>query len=97
MKLWIKIYQEHKIINQAVQEYNSARPASVNGWAVLVAASCKPLDLACPIVLNKHLQELKRFSRTVFYPADFMEAVDFDRVEIEIFPEKSVNQDHTVS
>lgn len=75
-------------MDQAVQEFNSARPASVDAWMRVLIELCKPLDLACPVLLNKHVTELKRFSRTVFFPADFMESVDFDRFEIEIFPEK---------
>lgn len=39
-------------------------------------------------MMSKHLRELRQFSRTVFYAADFMESVGFDRFEIEIFPEK---------
>ena len=57
------------------------------GTAVLTDLA-KPLDLACPVLLNKHVQELARFNRTVFTPADFIESVSFDQFELEIFPEK---------
>lgn len=88
MKIWAKIYRNHKIIDQAVQEFDSARPASVDGWREVIIALSKPLDVACPVMLNKHVAELQRFSRTVFFPSDFMEGVNFDHFEIEIFPEK---------
>ena len=35
--------------------------------------------------LKKHLKELEDFSRVVFRADDFMEPVDFDKFEIEIF------------
>ncbi|MFR0882855.1 MAG: hypothetical protein ACLSH5_06180 [Christensenellales bacterium] len=36
-------------------------------------------------MLKKHLKELEDFSRVVFRADDFMEPVDFDKFEIEIF------------
>ena len=36
-------------------------------------------------VSKKHLKELEDFSRVVFRADDFMEPVDFDKFEIEIF------------
>ena len=35
--------------------------------------------------LDKHVNELLRFSHTVFRPDDFMEQVTFDRLEVELF------------
>lgn len=88
MRIWAKVHKEHKIIDQVVREFASARPASVDAWAAVITQLVKPLDLACPVLLQKHVRELAQFSRTVFLPADFMESVSFDRFEIEIFPEK---------
>ena len=88
MKLWAKVYKQHKIVQEAVREFSLARPSDAEGWNRVLVDLCKPLDLACPVLLNKHVQELARFSRTVFSQADFIENVSFDRFEIEIFPEK---------
>ena len=88
MKLWAKVHKQHKIIQEAVREFSLARPSDAEGWNRILVDLCKPLDLACPVLLNKHVQELAQFNRTVFSPGDFMESVSFDRFEIEIFPEK---------
>ena len=88
MRIWAKVYHGHKIDRQVVRDFDSARPDSIDACMPILAELCKPLDLACPVVLKKHVGELVRFSRTVFGPADFMEPVAFDRFEIEIFPEK---------
>ena len=88
MKLWAKVHKQHKIIQEAVREFSLARPSDAEGWNRVLVDLCKPLDLACPVLLNKHVQELAQFSRTVFSQSDFMENVSFDRFEIEIFPEK---------
>ena len=88
MKIWAKIIKNHKITEEAVREFAFARPSDAEGWRPVVVALCKPLDLSCPVLLNKHVAELKRFSRTVFTQADFIESISFDRFEVEIFPEK---------
>ena len=87
MKIWAKILKQHKIISEAVREF-PARPSDAAGWMPVLTELTKPLDLACPVLLAKHVQELARFNRTFFTPADFMESVSFDRFEVEIFPEK---------
>lgn len=74
-------------MQEAVREF-PARPLELEEWARLIADIAKPLDLACPVLLQKHVQELARFNRTWFTQADFIEQVLFDRFELEIFPEK---------
>ena len=88
MKIWAKCLREQKIQKDVVQEFASARPSDFEGWSVVLDSLCKALDLSRPVMMNKHLRELQQFSRTVFYAADIMESVGFDRFEIEIFPEK---------
>lgn len=87
MKIWAKLIQHHKIINEAVREF-PARPSDAEGWGPLLTELVKPMDVACPVLLNKHVAELARFSRTVFTRADFIETVSFDKLEVELFPEK---------
>ena len=87
MRIWAKILKHHKIMQEAVREY-PARPLDAQDWSRLIADIAKPLDLACPVLLEKHVQELFRFNRTWFTQADFIESVSFDRFELEIFPEK---------
>ena len=51
----------------------------------LISPLCQELDLSRPLMLKKHLKEIEDFSRVVFHPSDFIEPVDFDRFEVEIF------------
>ena len=87
MKIWAKVLKHHKIVQEAVREF-PARPFDAAGWGQLIAELAKPLDLASPVLLNKHVEELARFNRTWFTQADFIESIAFDRFELEIFPEK---------
>ena len=45
---------------------------------------CEHFDLTKPIMVQKHFSEVERFNRTVFYADDFIEAVPFDTLEVEI-------------
>ena len=49
---------------------------------------CEHFDLTKPIIVNKHYSEIDRFYRTIFYPDDFIEPVNFDTLEIEILIQK---------
>ena len=97
MRIWAKCLIEHRIVSEVVQEFASARPADLSGWDPVIVSLCKPLDLARPVLLQKHVRELAQFARTVFYPQDFMESVSFDRFEIEIFPERKKRADELFS
>ena len=87
MKIWAKVLTDHRIMNETVREFSSARPSDMEGWSVLLHELCQDLDLCRPVILKKHVNDLKQFSRVVFKPADFIESVDFDEFEIEVIPE----------
>lgn len=88
MRIWAKVYEEHRIVNETVREFSSARPTDCEGWSELLHVLCQDLDLCRPVILRKHVNDLTRFSRVVFKPADFMESVDFDAFEVEVLSEK---------
>lgn len=89
MRVWAKVYRQHKIMKDVVREFPTpARALDSEDWRSMLIELAKPLDLACPILLEKHINELRRFRRTVFVPTDFIESVAFDRFEVELFPEK---------
>ena len=88
MRIWAKVLTEHKIMRETVREFSSARPSDSEGWSVPLHELCQDLDLCRPVILRKHVNDLKQFSRVVFKPADFIESVDFDEFEIEVLSEK---------
>ena len=45
--------------------------------------ACRKLDISRPIWLDKHQREWDEFGLTRFLPDDFLESVDFQRMEIE--------------
>lgn len=90
MKVWGMIKKRQKIERDVVQAFATGpgRPDTLAEWTPIIGALAEALDLARPVILEKHVKELRQFSRTVFRPGDFMEPVGFERFEIEIFPEK---------
>jgi len=80
MRYWGKLKTEDRIIRELVHEDKDFISALV--------ALCNGFDISKPIVCDKHLKELRMFRRTVFFPDDFVEGVDFDTLEIEIFDNK---------
>ena len=92
MRIWAKTIQSQKITSEVVREFALARPSDISGWMPVLHELCQALDLSRPVVLEKHVRELERFSHTAFRPSDFIEPVGFDRFEMEIFPEKKEHE-----
>ena len=72
MRIWAKTIQNHKIQSEVVREFALARPSDLKGWMPLLHELCQVLDLSRPVVLEKHIRELERFSHTAFRPSDFI-------------------------
>lgn len=85
MKLWGIIRKNDKIQRQHAIEYEGLTRDTASDWDELISPLCQELDLSRPLILKKHLMEIDEFSRVVFLPSDFIEPVDFDKFEIEIF------------
>jgi hypothetical protein len=89
MKVWAIVRTKQKIVRDVVLEFPGGRPSSIEGWQPLLGELCQALHESRPVMLKKHLTHLVRFSRAEFLPSDFMETVDFDKLELVIYPEKS--------
>lgn len=76
MRFWGKIKTEDRIVRDLVQEDRDFTEALVS--------LCTRFDVGKPIVCDKHFKEMSSFNRTIFYPDDFIESVDFDTLEIEL-------------
>lgn len=80
MKYWAKLKKE-----DIISQHTTVDAADFS--AALIAA-CNAFDLSKPVICEKHNAEIVRFSRTVFYPDDFVDTVNFDTLEIEIISKK---------
>lgn len=80
LRFWGKIKIEDRIKQDVALEEKDFISA--------VSSICDRFDLSKPIICAKHHNEIKSFRRTVFYPDDFVESVDFDTFEIEAIGKK---------
>jgi hypothetical protein len=75
MRFWGKLKIEDKIIKDITVKGEDFKGA--------ISVICGEFDLSKPLMLEKHLSEIRQFNRTVFYADDFIESVSFDSLEIE--------------
>jgi hypothetical protein len=85
MKIWARVRKNNKTTEQDVVEIPQKDASEVENWHEALCELCSKLNLSRPVILDKHVNELLRFSHTVFRPDDFMEQVTFDRLEVELF------------
>lgn len=88
MKAWGVLRTDGRIVKDVLLETAHQKKDEIGDPGLLVNELCRALDLSRPVLLNKHLSDFERFSRAVFKPEDFMESVDFDRFEVELFFQK---------
>ena len=86
IKIWGNIIRKNKISQSKF--VSSDDEPTVNLYLDKIQALCNELDLEMPIILSKHRNDMYAFNLVSFLPSDFIEKVDFQRFDIEIFSEK---------
>jgi len=82
-KLWAKKIKSNKIINSIVVK-NKEDISLEEKRDKCLKEICKKLDLSVPIWLKKHELEFSQFKYVIFYSQDFIDEIDFDKLEIEL-------------
>ncbi len=85
MKLWGKTRLDDRTVSSETVTVAAKSANEVEDWSEPFSRLCHKLNLSRPVILKKHVRELEQFSHTVFFPADFMEPVDFDRFDVELY------------
>ncbi|MBR6765182.1 MAG: hypothetical protein IKM06_01730 [Clostridia bacterium] len=86
LKFWLRIYKDNRLVNDAICDADENKTARVILEESLKEC-CYQLDIPNPMIMKKHINDIKTYSLTRFLPDDFPESVDFDRVEINVFDE----------
>jgi hypothetical protein len=86
MKIWIKLQKGDKTPAHTVVEMPSN--ATYDEFILALREGCHALDVATPSALASHHARFMRFGTVRFYPDDFVESVNFDKMEIEQFRSK---------
>lgn len=85
MKLWGKTKLDNNTLLSCVVTVHAKSAYEVDDWSEPFSRLCHDMNLSRPVILKKHVRDLEQFRHTVFLPQDFMEQVDFDRFEVELF------------
>ena len=81
MRIWAKIIVDDRVSKGFVLE--STTPYDESKFREYVQAICDKLDIPTPIILNKHINHYNEFNHTAWRANEFVESVDFDKLEIE--------------
>ena len=85
-RLWVKVIKKNRIDRQ--QEL----PCAWGEEHSALQDITKAMDLPNPIWLSKHVAEYEAYRRTAFLPDHFIEAVDFQRLEIDFLEDSDVKR-----
>lgn len=83
-RLWGKIYHNNKIIADHVFELETPDLSLEDKTSQGLEALCYVFDLQKPMWLSDNTNDFKLISSTRFMAHHFIEAVEFDYLEIEV-------------
>ena len=87
-RLWAKTILNNKTINSIDVQTNENIPMDLKLKKCLAKIFTK-LDISSPVWLSKHDKEFKDFKKIIFYRDDFIDEVQFDKLEIELVDDGS--------
>lgn len=85
-RLWAKLFKENRMTKDTVVEDESADTRTHKVFHALDEICCR-FDLGKPIWLDSTITDFKRYDKTRFTQDNFMEAIDFDYMEIQVIEE----------
>ena len=85
-RLWAKIWKDNRMLKDTVICDESDLRRTQKVFAALEQATVT-FDLSRPIWLDKTVREFQNHNRARFYQDNFIEAIEFDYLEIEIIEE----------
>lgn len=86
-KLWAKKIKHNKIISSITVKNNEDISFSEKRDKC-IKEICQKFDLSVPLWLEKHRIEFSEFKYITFYEDDFIDDIDFDKLEIELIDDR---------
>jgi hypothetical protein len=90
VKLWGVLRKRQRIARDTTA---TARSGELQDVKEAVDEICRAFDIARPMWLAKHEGDMEKFGRCVVLPDDFVEALAYDRFEVEILKDKGKSKD----
>ncbi|WP_130838107.1 hypothetical protein [Lachnoclostridium sp. Marseille-P6806] len=86
MRIWFKEWKNNRLLRDTVVEDHSEETRT-HKVLKAVDSACRELDLSRPIWLDSTQQDFLRHARARFTQDAFIDAVDFDFLEIHVIEE----------
>ena len=84
----IKIWGKLLIDDRVVKSKTISVDASTTTFFDMLKELCASLNIATPVLLDKHVYDFNLFNMCTFKPSDFVEPVLFDKFVLEHLPDK---------
>ena len=86
-RMWGKVFADNHLLKDFVVENPSLDMTRTKKVFAALETIAHEFDLAVPIWLPSNISDFKRHSNTRFTQDSFIEAIDFDYLEIQIIEE----------
>jgi len=86
-RLWAKIFKDNRLIKDMVVCNDSTELRRTQKIFMAIDEICYAFDLAKPIWLDSTIRDFKKHDKTRFTKDNFIEAIDFDYLEIQVIEE----------
>ena len=90
IQLEARVYRGERIVAQAVTPLEGDEDGFVPALERALRRLLRDLDLPLPLWLHKNSREFARFHVTIFFPGQFTETVDFDRLQLRLLEMEAV-------
>jgi hypothetical protein len=86
-RMWGKVFADNHLLKDFVVENPSLDMTRTKKVFAALETIAHEFDLAVPIWLPSNISDFKRYAKTRFTQDSFIEAIDFDYLEIHIIEE----------
>ena len=80
VKIWGKVIKNDHIVKSCVLEIDEKNTSFFD----MLKNLCEKLNIATPVLLDKHVYDFNVFNITCFKPDDFIESVKFNSLTLQL-------------
>ena len=86
-RLWAKIWKENHLIKDTVIENDDQNLNRTRKIFAAIDSICYEFDLSKPLWLDSTVREFQKHDKARSYQDNFVDAIDFDYLEIQVIEE----------
>lgn len=86
-QLWGKLFDNNHLLADSTVCNDDMKMSRTQKVFTALDTICHDFDLSVPIWLESNIEDFKKNSRTRFHQDNFIEAIDFDYLEIHVIEE----------